>query len=493
VSERLVIRGVHKSFGPTAALAGVDLAASAGEVHAIIGENGAGKSTLMKILSGELRPDAGEVLFEGAPFSPDGPRSARAAGVSMVHQELSLCPHLTVTENVLLGEEPSRLGVLSWRAMHAKVAEILKPIVGVSRIDPRARVGDLSPPDRQLVEIARALSHEKCQVLILDEPTSSLGADDVRRLFEILRGLRGRGIAVLYISHFLEEVEQIADRFTVLRDGRTVGSGPIGQVPLDEIVTMMAGRKIEALFPRSARTPGEVVLEVDALAGAKKPQFASLSLRRGEVVGIAGLIGAGRTELMRAIFALDPVVSGTVKVAGFVGPASPARRLAQGVGLLSEDRKGEGLAVALSLVDNLTLSKMPAFVSPRRARAATQRWIDRLSVRCRDPEQPVSDLSGGNQQKIALGRLLHHDVDVLLLDEPTRGIDVGSKAQIYALIDELASKGEKRKAVLMVSSYLPELLGVCDRIAVMTRGRLGKARPIAECDERAILAEATGA
>jgi len=490
MAERLVIRDVHKSFGPTQALAGVSLTANAGEVLAIIGENGAGKSTLMKILSGELRPDSGQVLLEGAHFAPDGPRDARASGVSMVHQELSLCPHLTVTENVLLGEEPGKLGILSWSAMHAQVAEVLRPIVGDGRIDPRERVHDLSPPDRQLVEIGRALSHAKCQVLILDEPTSSLGAKDVQRLFEILRGLRARGMAILYISHFLEEVQQIADRFTVLRDGRTVGEGKIGEASLDEIVAMMAGRKIEALFPRSPRTPGDVVLEIDALAGVSKPQSASIALRRGEVVGIAGLIGAGRTELLRAVFGLDRVASGKVKVAGVIGPSSPAYRLAEGVGLLSEDRKGEGLAVALSLVDNLTLSKMPVLVFPKRAREATKIWIDKLSVKCRDPEQPISDLSGGNQQKIAIGRLLHHDVDVFLLDEPTRGIDVGSKAQIYALIDELAAKG---KAVLMVSSYLPELLGVCDRIAVMTRGKLGETRAIAECTEHSILAEATSA
>jgi len=280
----------------------------------------------------------------------------------------------------------------------------------------------------------------------------------------------------------------------VLRDGRTVGSGDARQAARAEIVRMMAGRQMDQLFPRSAHTPGEVVLELDGVGGVVKPDWASLTLRRGEVVGIGGLMGAGRTELLRAVFGLDPVRSGTIRVAAWTGRATPRQRLAQGVGLLSEDRKAEGLALSMSLADNTTLSRLtgmgPAgFIWPSRQHAAAARWIDRLRIRCRSSRQAVSELSGGNQQKVALARLLHHDVDVFLLDEPTRGIDVGSKAEIYALIDELALAG---KAILIVSSYLPELLGVCDRVAVMHRGRLGATRPASELTEHAVLMEAMG-
>jgi ribose transport system ATP-binding protein len=361
-------------------------------------------------------------------------------------------------------------------------------------LSPAALVSSLAPADCQLVEIARALAHEHCRVIILDEPTSSLGRDEAQALFERVRALRDRGMLVLYISHFLEEIEQVADRFTVLRDGRTVGAGKVEGTLIREMVTMMAGRQVDQLFVHGAHTAGDVVLSVSALSGVRKPTDATLSLRRGEVLGIAGLVGSGRTELLRAIFGLDPVVRGHVRVGAYVGPGSPAARLAQGVGMLSEDRKAEGLALALSIADNVTLSKLtglgPAGLVLRRPQAeATRPWIERLGIRCQGPEQPVQELSGGNQQKVALARLLHHDVDVLLLDEPTRGIDVASKADIYKLIDDVATKG---KAVLMVSDHLPELLGACDQIAVMHRGRLEPPRPAGEWSEASLLAATTG-
>ena len=493
-ASRLSIRGARKAFGPTVALGGVDLAVGAGEVHALLGENGAGKSTLLEILAGVQPMDAGEMLLDGAPYRPSGPLDARRAGVAMVHQELSLCPHLSVAENVLLGVEPASFGVVRRAEMEARAAAVLGQLAGDGpALDPRATVGDLPPAAQQLVEIARALSQSACRLLVLDEPTSSLTGADVARLFSVLRRLRAEGVTVLYVSHFLEEVREIADAYTVLRDGRTVGAGRIEGTSIASLVEQMAGRAIDTLFPRSARSPGEVILELTALAGAVKPTRADLVLRRGEVLGLAGLVGAGRTELLRAVFGLDPVARGTVRVGAYTGPASPARRLAQGVGLLSEDRKGEGLATALSIADNLTLSTLArlgsvGLVSRRRQLEATRRWIDKLGIRCRGPEQAVADLSGGNQQKVALGRLLHHDVDVFLLDEPTRGIDVGSKAQIYQLIDDLARAG---KAVLLVSSYLPELLGVCDRVAVMRRGELGPARPAQGLTEHGVLLEAT--
>jgi ribose transport system ATP-binding protein len=405
---------------------------------------------------------------------------------------------LTVLENVMLGQESTRFGVLQHEQMKDQVVRALIPLTSAAdraRLTPAARLGDLPVAAQQLVEIARALVRRGgCRLLILDEPTSSLGRDDTQRLFDVIRSLCADGVTVLYISHFLEEVAQIADRFTVLRDGVTVGTGAVADVPMQDIVHMMAGRRIEQLFSRSHRTPGEVVLQVDALQGEPQPRHASFALRAGEVFGIGGLVGAGRTELLRTIFGLAPVRKGSVRVKALVGTASPCHRLAQGVGLLSEDRKGEGLAATMSVADNISLSRLPVgpfhLLLPSNQRRVASKWIASLGIKVSDPEQPVASLSGGNQQKVALARLLHHGADVLLLDEPTRGIDVGSKAQVYQLIDKLACEG---KAVLMVSSYVPELLGMCDRIAVMYRGRLGEPRPASQWTEATLLQEATGA
>jgi ribose transport system ATP-binding protein len=491
---RLELRELQKSFGAARALAGVSLTASPGAVHAVLGENGAGKSTLMKILSGAERADAGELSLDGAPFRPASPEAARRAGVSIVYQEPLFCADLSVRENILLGNEPVR-GPFVDAKRSAQIAARALAQVGVGaafRLDTPLR--HLSPPDRQLVSIARALSNANCKVLILDEPTSALTGADTERLFEIVRKLANGGVTVLYISHFLEEVERIASEYTVLRDGRSVAAGQVAGTTRSELVSLMAGRTVTELFPRSPRTPGETALELRQLSGRRLPQQASLLLRRGEVVGIAGLVGSGRTELLRAIYGLDARAAGQVLVGGVAVRALPVALSAHKVGLLSEDRKGEGLAESLSIAENITLSGRATLgpwglALPARSRAAAVRWIDKLGVRCRSPEQRVGALSGGNQQKVALARLLEQDVDVLLLDEPTRGIDVGSRADIYRLIDELAARG---KAVLMVSSYMPELVGICDRIAVMVRGNLGPARPVHELTEHALLLEATG-
>ena len=337
--------------------------------------------------------------------------------------------------------------------------------------------------------------------MVLDEPTSSLTRKDVEGLFDLIDRLKNQGHAIVYISHFIEEVQRVADRVTVLRDGKSVDSKPTEEFTADGIITMMVGRDVKDLYPRSKRKRGEKILQVNCLAGVKKPQSVSLTLHRGEVLGIAGLIGAGRTEFVRALFGLETVRAGEIKIGLFAGPASPLRRWAQGMGLVSENRKEEGLAQSLSIADNMTLSRLKGFgplnlVLPRKQHKAAARWIDLLDLRCREPSQPVSDLSGGNQQKVAIARLLQHDVDVLLLDEPTRGIDVGAKAIIYRIIDELATgadwTGNRPRAILMISSYIPELLGVCDRIGVMCRGRLGAVRPVEEIDEHQIMIEATG-
>ncbi len=485
--ERLRMENIYKRFGATLALASVDLHVASGEVLALVGENGAGKSTLMKVLSGAHRPDEGKMWLDGVPYAPRSPLDARRLGVAMIYQELSLAPHLSVMENILLGMEPRRGLVLDWKELRRKAAMGLEAI-GRPDIPLGLAVGQLPIAEQQLVEIARAVAIG-CRVLVLDEPTSSLTRHDVERLFELVARLKEQGLAIIYISHFLEEVQAVSDRITVLRDGKSVGGGATGALTNDQIVKLMVGRSVDELYPRSLRKAGETVLEINDVGGEELPLSATLELRRGEVLGIAGLMGAGRTQLLRALFGLDPVRRGDIRLLAHVGPASPARRWAQGAGMVSEDRKTEGLARQLSIAENLTLSNLPAIPSLGNLDAAALPWLERLGVRFRSPRQPVNDLSGGNQQKIAIARLLHHDADVLLLDEPTRGIDVGSKAEIYRVIDELACRG---KAVLLVSSYLPELLGVCDRIAVMCRGVLGPARPVDQVTEHQIMTEAIG-
>ncbi len=491
---RLDMAGIGKCFGATHALEGVDFSVSGGTVHALVGENGAGKSTLMRILSGAERPDTGTMQLDGQPYAPRHPLDARRLGVSMIHQELALAPHLTAAENVFLGVEPVRAGWLRRDQMREQAARAFAEL-GHPDLPPDIPAGRLPPARRQIVEIARALAVGG-RILVFDEPTSSLAREDAERLFTVIQALRSRGYAIVYISHVLEEVRRLADRFTVLRDGRVAGLGPMSGTPSGELVRLMVGRSVDQLYPRSRRVAGEPLLEVSDLAGRRLPKRASLTVRRGEILGVAGLIGAGRTELLRALFGLDPIRRGSIRLGVWSGAASPARRWEQGCGLLSEDRKSEGLSQDMSVADNLTLSRLtglgPAgLVLPSRQQAAAAAWVSRLGIRCRSPRQPVRDLSGGNQQKVALARLLYHDADLLLLDEPTRGIDVGSKAQIYGLLDRLATgdpeKGIRPRALLLVSSYLPELLGVCDRIAVMRRGFLAEIRPVSEWTEESLL------
>ncbi len=491
-SPRFTARQVVKRYGAVAALSGVDLEVAPGEVHALIGENGAGKSTLMKVLSGAHRADGGELLIDGQPYAPRDPIDAREHGVAMIYQELTVAVHLTVEQNMMLGREESRCGIVQRRTMRQRVRDALA-LLDHPDISPSRRVSELSPGAQQLVELGRALTMD-ARIIVMDEPTSSLTRRDTERLFEVIHKLRSQGVSIIYISHFLEEVRRIAERFTVLRDGRTVGSGEVASTSTPAIIEMMAGRKLDQLYPRVPHQPGEVVLHVEGLGGRALPVRGDLDLRRGEILGITGLVGAGRTEFLRALFGLDAVRAGQITLGTNTDHgAPPATRLAQGLGLLSENRKEEGLALGLSVGVNATLSRLGPFatlgwIDVRARRRVAAQWIDRLRIKCRGPEQLVRDLSGGNQQKVALARLLHHDVDVLLLDEPTRGVDVGAKSEIYRLIGELAAAG---KAVVFVSSYIPELIGVCDRIAVMRRGVLGPARPVTEWTETSVLAEAT--
>jgi ribose transport system ATP-binding protein len=488
------MRGIRKAFGATVALDGVDISVAPGEICGLVGQNGAGKSTLMAILSGALQPDGGTMTIDGRPYAPRNPIEARRAGVAMIYQELSLAPHLSVMENILLGAEPTRFGLVDRARMREIAGDALRQL-GHEDISPDAPVSSLSVAAQQLVEIARALA-VGCRVLVLDEPTSSLGLDDVRRLFALLERLKANGHAIVYISHFIEEVKRITDRFVVLRDGRNAGAGVTAGTANDTIVALMVGAAPGDLFPRSPRRQGEAILEVTAL----EPGSASFSLHRGEILGIAGLMGAGRTRLLRRIFGLEPVTSGRIRVGAYSGSAAPPDPWAAGMGLLSEDRKSEGIALGLSVADNLTMTRLDPFgpgllVLPARQRETAAQWIGRLDIKCGGPAQAAAELSGGNQQKIAIARLLHHDVDVFILDEPTRGIDVGSKAQIYRLIDGLVADADTRRAraVLMVSSYVPELLGLCDRIAVMRRGRLEPPRPVAGLTEHDLMMQATGA
>ena len=484
----LSMHGITKSFGATVALDHVELKIEKGEVHALVGENGSGKSTLMRVLSGAIQPDSGTITFDGNPYAPRNPMEARKHGIAMIYQELSLCPHLSTAENVLLGMELQSFGVIDRKASRKRTEDALR-LLGITDLNVDVAVSTLPIATRQLVEIARAVALES-KIVVLDEPTSSLTQADVEKLFEVVQILRDKGTAVIYISHFLDEIKRICDRMTVLRDGLNVGEENVCDVETDAIVAMMVGRKIDTIYPRSDRRPGEVVLEIKGLHGAKKPEDASLELRRGEVVGIAGLNGSGRTEMVRCIFGLDAVKSGTIRVGAFEGVAKPAARWSEGMGMLSEDRKLEGLAIGMTIADNLTLTKLSPIISNSKQVEDAQNWIGKMGIKCRSPLQVIGELSGVNQQKVAIARLLYHDVDVMLLDEPTRGIDVGSKETIYQLIDQLALQG---KAVLMISSYLPELLGVCDRIAVMHKGVLGDTRLVADTDAEAIIREAAGA
>lgn len=491
---RLQMTGVRKAFGATQALDGVSFSLAPGEVHALIGENGAGKSTLMKVLSGVFPPDEGRIELDGVPFVPENPLHAREGGIAMIYQELNLAPHLTVEENILLGSEPARWGWVNRRRRRELAYRALAELHH-EQIPTSVPVRRLTIAEQQLVEIARALVGQP-RVIIMDEPTSSLTQVDTENLFAVIGRLRRRGVSIVYISHFLEECLRVCDGYTVLRDGRSVATGRMANASLPGILRQMVGREINDVYPRIPHRLGEPVLTVRGLAGTPKPQSVSFTVRAGEIFGVAGLIGAGRTETLRVLFGLDEQAAGTVAVLGAeAGRVSPRRRLQQGVGLLSENRKEEGLMLNRSLADNLTLThfrpvSQAGLIRRRRQLACTREWMERLSVRARSPAQPVGELSGGNQQKIAIGRLLHHDARIFLLDEPTRGIDVGSKTQIYRLMGELAAQG---RAVVFVSSYLPELMGVCDTIGVMRRGEMAAVRPAADWTEHEVIAAAVGA
>lgn len=475
----LEMRGIRKSFAGNIVLEHVNLTARSGEALALVGENGAGKSTLMKILAGVHQPDDGEILLDGTVVKFARPADALAAGVAMIYQELSLAPHLTVAENIFLGREPlqsAAFGLINQRDLNVRAQKLLDEYG--FKLDPKMRVGRLSAADRQLVEITRAASShtgDSRRVIVMDEPTSSLTDREVEELFRLIRDLKKRGMAIIYISHRLEELPEIADQLTILRDGHAVYNGRWGEIGTDEMIRHMAGRALKEIFPPRKAHIGDVKLRVTDLSRPPKFQHVSFNARAGEVVGIAGLAGAGRTELVEAIFGATPADSGQVEINNEPFTAThPNASVKRGLSLLTEDRKRTGLCLNLPLSTNVTLANVGALVQGGRLQRkvelnATTNYIQKLSIRPPSPGKAVGRLSGGNQQKSLLARWLFAESRVFLLDEPTRGVDVAARAEIYREINELAEAGA---AVVMVSSDLPELLGMADRILVMRRGRL---------------------
>jgi len=465
------MRGITKRFPGVTALDGVDFELEKGEVHVILGENGAGKSTLIKMLSGAYHPDEGEILLDGQRVDISSAAVAQSKGISTIYQEFNLVPQLTVAENIFLGRQPRRFGIVDRRKMRDEAHELLERIK--VRVDPDAPVSTLGVAQRQMVEIAKALSLD-ARILIMDEPTASLSGQEVDRLFEIVRGLKEEEVGVIFISHHLEEVTEIGDRVTVLRDGKMVGQVP-ATTDHQELVRMMVGRSIEDQFPRRRPEVGEVLLEVTELLREGVLEDISFQVRAGEVVGIAGIVGAGRTELARAIFGADPLDSGEVWVEGRrMERFDPREAKHRGIGFITEDRQGQGIVPPLSVAENLALASLgrytsAGFVNRKEQRSRAQKMIEELQIRTPSPEQEIRYLSGGNQQKVVIGKWLLADSKVLIMDEPTRGIDVGAKVEIYELMNELTEEGA---GILMISSDLPEVLGMSDRILVMAGGRI---------------------
>ena len=489
----LDVAGVSKAFPGVLALDDVSMTVRAGSVHALMGENGAGKSTLIKILAGAYAKDSGTIAIEGRPVDIRSPRDALDLGIKVVFQEISLIPEFSVAENIALEDLPvGPLGSVNWRRVRRDAAALFDR-VGF-RVDPAARTGDLPISQQQMVEIARAIS-QQARIVVMDEPTSSLTPTEIKLLFQVIRRLTGMGMAVIYVSHKLEEVFEIADTVTVLRDGALISTLPIGDHDQGSLIEHMVGRTIDELYPRKrAHDVGEPVLSVTGLTNAKLRDI-SLTARAGEVLGFFGLMGAGRTELAKAIVGYDRVHAGSVRVAGQeLRPHNPARAVECGVGLLTEDRKEEGLVLGMSVMHNMSLPSIgrlsrAGFIDDREERRETEAYVGRLRIRTPDIERPIRNLSGGNQQKVLLSRWLMHGLKVIILDEPTRGIDIGAKTEIFALVDELAAQG---LAVLMMSSEMPELLGLSDRIMVMANGRITAEMSRETANQEAILNAAIG-
>jgi ribose transport system ATP-binding protein len=491
VSTLLELEGVTKRFPGVLAVDGVDLAVERGEVHVVAGENGAGKSTLMKLLSQVERPDGGRILLAGEPVTFHGPRHAQSLGVAMVYQEFALAPDLSVAENLFLGREPGRGGFVE-RSRQSRDAQALLERVGLD-VAPERKAATLSVADQQLVEIAKALAID-ASVLIMDEPTATLAEQEIEELFTVIRDLTAEGISVLYISHRLDEIFRIADRVTVMRDGRVVATSPVAELDEAKLVAQMVGREIENLYPKPDLTQGDPILRVSGLTRKGVLEDCSFELREREILGFAGLVGAGRTELARATFGADPIDSGKVELEGRdVTPRSPRAAIAAGIGYLSEDRKRDGLALQLGVDQNITLARIPRrmrLIDLGAEREIAERRRDQLRIRTPSVHRRVNLLSGGNQQKVVAAKWLETEARVLFFDEPARGIDVGAKAELFDLIGQLAGEG---RGIVLISSYLPELLNLCDRILVMRDGRVAGELERSQFSEERVIAMATGA
>jgi ABC-type sugar transport system ATPase subunit len=485
---------ISKTFPGVQALQNVTFPVARGEIHALVGENGAGKSTLMKILTGALSRDSGTIYFRGESVEIDSPRRALETGISMIHQELALIPHLTVGQNIYLGREPrlSFLGLIDWPALYAQADEQLKRLeIPVSA---RAPLSELSIAQQQMVEVAKALSLQ-ADVIVMDEPTSALTERETETLFSLMRSLKAQGVTIIFISHRLEEVFQVADRVTVLRDGQLIGTVPISEVNEEQVVHMMVGRELGEMYPKTAASQPQAVLRAKGLRRGNDLRGVDLELHRGEVLGIAGLVGAGRTYLARALFGADPLEAGEIWIDGEkVSINSPQQAIALGLGFVPEDRKAQGLFLGLAVRTNIAIGALDhvsrlGFLDFKRINQLASEYVQRLDIRTPSLIQRVRNLSGGNQQKLVIAKWLTLNPKVLVLDEPTRGIDVGAKAEIHSLMSQLAGQGV---GIIMISSELPEILGVSDRILVMREGQIVAEFPRETATQDAIMLAATG-
>ena len=485
------LHGISKRFPGVLAVSDVNLAIYPGEVHVVAGENGAGKSTLMKLLSQVERPTSGTVTLNGQTMQFNGPRYAQSLGIAMVYQEFALAPHLSIAQNMFLGQEPMRLGLIERRKEVQRARELLAN-VGLN-LDPRRLVSGLSVAEQQMVEIAKALAID-AKMVIMDEPTATLTGHEIEELFSAIRHLKAKGIAIVYISHRLEEIFHIADRVTVMRDGRVVATLPRDQIDENKLIRLMVGRDLENLYPKPETTIGDVMLRVEGITRTGVLHDCSFEVRAGEILGFAGLVGAGRTELARAIFGADRIDAGTLWLHGQrIRVKQPTAAIDQGIGYLTEDRKKNGLALNLGVDQNITLANLPmlaGFLDLGKEKNIAVRARDQLKIRAQSVRQRVELLSGGTQQKVVVARWLETKAQVLFFDEPTRGIDVGAKAEMFELIGKLAQEG---RAVIIISSYLPELLNMCDRILVMREGRIVGIVNREQFSEEKIIALATGA
>ncbi|WP_010493941.1 sugar ABC transporter ATP-binding protein [Paenibacillus elgii] len=490
----LEMNDISKSFPGVRVLDKVTFNLTGGEVHALMGENGAGKSTLMKILGGIHRRDGGTVILKGTPCEIASPSMAQSLGIAMIHQELNLIPHLTVMENIFLGREFTygRSGMINWGKMRQESVRFLSQLC--LSIDPGIIAGELSVGQQQMIEIAKALSMN-AEILVLDEPTAALTDREIEALFTVIESLKAKGVGMIYISHRMEEIFRICDRVTVMRDGHTVGTDRVADTNIDKLVKMMVGREIKDRFPKIDVSVGEPKLEVKGLSLPGKLQDISFAVRSGEIVGIAGLMGAGRTELAKALFGVTPARHGEIRVDGRpVAIRKPVDAIRAGIALVTEDRKDEGLLLNLSVKDNISLPNLKdvssfGFVSRSKETGISERLISQLLIKTPNSEQKVGSLSGGNQQKVVIGKWLETNPQVFILDEPTRGVDIGAKKEIYDLMNQLISRGV---AILMISSELPEVLGMSDRILVMHEGRIAGEFARGEATQEKIMHCATG-